>query len=153
MTKPTDGWPRLSSAAFYNDAGQAIDWLVRAFGFQVRLRIEGEAGRIEHSELTFGDGLLMVGNAGGKSSRQVPLPCASPASLGGVNTQSICVLVDDVDAHCERARAAGATIVEEPSTIDHGAGYAVDRSYLAVDLEGHRWCFMQRLRGPVAQQR
>jgi uncharacterized glyoxalase superfamily protein PhnB len=66
--KPTpQGWPRISSAVFYDDAAAAIPWLCRVFGFEVRLKVEGENGRIEHSELAFGDGLVMVGTAGGKS--------------------------------------------------------------------------------------
>jgi uncharacterized glyoxalase superfamily protein PhnB len=53
--KPTPtGWPRISSAVYYEDAPEAIDWLCRAFGFEVRVRIEGEGGSIEHSELTYG---------------------------------------------------------------------------------------------------
>ena len=52
MKKPPEGWPRISSAVFYDDAGKAIDWLCRAFGFEVQLKIEGEGGRIEHSELS-----------------------------------------------------------------------------------------------------
>jgi uncharacterized glyoxalase superfamily protein PhnB len=146
MNKPPKGWPRISSAVFYEDAGRAIDWLCSAFGFDVRLKVEGEGGRIEHSELTFGEGLIMVGTAGGKSERPVPLPCKSPRALGGANTQSLCVCVDDVDAHCERARAAGATIMEEPATHDYGEEYWSDRSYRVEDLEGHQWWFMQRIR-------
>jgi len=87
---------------FYEDAASAIDWLCRAFGFEARLRVEGKDGRIEHSELVFGEGLIMVGSAGGKSERPVPLPCKSPRALGGANTQSLCVYVDEVDAHCRR---------------------------------------------------
>jgi hypothetical protein len=64
MTKPPEHWPRISSGVFYEDAAKAIDWLCRAFGFEVRLKVEGEGGRIEHSELTFADGLIMVGSAG-----------------------------------------------------------------------------------------
>src|SRR5690606_37481574 len=63
------GWPRISSAVFYDDAARAIDWLCAAFGFEVRLKVEGDGGRIEHSELTFGDGLIMVGSTGGRSGR------------------------------------------------------------------------------------
>ena len=63
MKQPPAGWPRISSSLFYDDAAAAIDWLVRAFDFRLRLRIEGEGGRIEHSELTYGDGLIMVGEA------------------------------------------------------------------------------------------
>jgi uncharacterized glyoxalase superfamily protein PhnB len=147
MKPPPAGWPRISSAVFYEDAGQAIDWLCEAFGFEVRLRIEGEGGRIEHSELTFGDdGLIMVGSAGGKADRAVPLPCKSPKSLGGGMTQALCICVDDVDAHAARARAAGAKIVEGPETHDYGEDYWSDRSYRAVDPEGHHWWFMQRVR-------
>ena len=140
------GWPRVSSALFYEDAARAIDWLCAAFGFEVRLKVEGEAGRIEHSELTIGDGLIMVGSAGGKSERPGGLPCKSPRALGGANTQALCVCVDDVDAHAERARRAGAIIREEPRTQDYGEDYWADRTYRAEDLEGHQWFFMQRVR-------
>ena len=148
MKATPPGWPRISSSLFYDDAAAAIDWLCRTFGFEVRLRIEGEGGRIEHSELVFGDGLIFVGAAGGKSTRPVPLPCKSPHALGGSVTQALCVFVDDVDAHCERARAAGAKIVEPPTTNDYGEEYWADRTYRAVDLEGHQWWFMQRVKGP-----
>lgn len=150
FTKPTPaGWPRISSAVFYEDAAAAIDWLCAAFGFDVRLRIEGAGGRIEHSELTAGDGLIMVGNSGGKSSRPGGLPTKSPRELDGINTQMMCVFVDDVDAHAKHAQSAGARIIDEPSTTDYGDDYWVDRSYRAEDPEGHQWWFMQRLRGPV----
>ncbi len=78
MNKTPQGWPRITSAVFYDDAAKAIDWLCEAFGFEVRLKIEGEGGRIEHSELTFGDGVIMVASTGGKSTRPRPLPCRSP---------------------------------------------------------------------------
>jgi len=146
MNKPPQGWPRISSALFYDDAAAAIDWLCRAFGFEVQLKVEGEGGRIEHSELIFGEGMIMVGSVGGKSDRPAPMPSKSPRSLGGANTQALCVYVDDVDAHCARARAAGAKIAEEPTTHDYGEDYWSDRSYRAEDLEGHQWWFMQRVR-------
>ena len=56
--------------------------------------------------------------------------------------------VDDVDAHCSRARAAGASIFAEPEVHDYGADYWSDRSYGAVDPEGHHWWFTQRIRDP-----
>lgn len=143
---PPAGWPRISSAVFYDDAAAAIDWLCRAFGFEVRLKVEGEGGRIEHSELTLGEGLIMVGTVGGESGRANPLPCKSPRALGGMNTQMLCVCVDDADAHCQKARAAGAKIVEPPTTKDYGEEYWSDRTYRAEDPEGHQWFFMQRLR-------
>jgi uncharacterized glyoxalase superfamily protein PhnB len=149
--KPTPvGWPRISSAVFYEDAGAAIDWLCRAFGFEVRLKVEGEGGRIEHSELAFGpDGLIMVGSSGGeKAGRPERGMFVSPRVVGGRNTQSLCLFVDDADAHCAKARAAGARIIQEPKTTDYGEDYWADRGYEAQDPEGHYWWFLQRLRDP-----
>ena len=147
MKKPPKGWPRISSAVFYEDASKAIDWLCDAFGFEVRLKIEGEGGRIEHSELTFADdGLICVGSIGGKSERKIPLPATSPRHVGGKNTQILCICVDDVDAHCAHARSSGAKIIEEPTTSDYGEEYWSDRTYRVEDLEGHHWWFMQRMR-------
>jgi uncharacterized glyoxalase superfamily protein PhnB len=145
MKPPPSGWPRITSAVFYDDAGPAIDWLCRVFGFRVRLKVEGEGGRVEHSELEFGDdGLIMVGSTGRSDE---PRPhCKSPRSVGGANTQSLCIAVEDADVHFQRARAAGAKIVSEPKTTDYGEEYWADRTYEAEDLEGHRWWFMQRVR-------
>lgn len=143
---PPTGLPRITSAVFYDDASAAIDWLCRVFGFELRLVVKSEHGHVEYSELTFGEGMISVNESGGKSTRPEPLPCVSPRAVGGVNTQVLCVCVDDVDAHCAQARAAGARIVDEPRTADYGDGYWSDRSYRAIDLEGHQWWFMQRLR-------
>ena len=148
MKQPPAGWPRISSALFYENAGAAIDFLCRAFGFEVRLRVDGPNGRIEHSQLAFGDGLIMVSTSGGREDRTVPIDCRSPKSLGGAITQSLCIFVDDADAHCAHARAAGALIKEEPSTTDYGPDYWSDRGYRAEDPEGHQWWFMQRVRDP-----
>lgn len=139
-------WPRMSSSIFYENPARAIDWLVEAFDFEVRLRIEGEGGRIEHSELTYGGGLVFVSGAGAANAhpeRQFPV---SPKAIGERNTQALCVFIDDVEAHCARARKAGARIEMEPTTTDYGDDYWTDRTYLAIDPEGHRWWFMQRLR-------
>jgi uncharacterized glyoxalase superfamily protein PhnB len=138
---PPKGWPRISSSIVYAEAAKAIDWLCRAFGFEVRLKVEGDGGKIVHSELVLGEGLIMAGDAEkpGRDWRK------TPAQAGGC-TQALCVIVDDVDAHCERARKAGATIASEPKTSDYGDGYWVDRSYEAIDLEGHHWWFMQRIK-------
>ena len=146
--KPTPtGWPRISSGIYYRDAAHMIDWLCEAFGFEVRLKVEGEAGRIEHSELTFGtDGLIMVGREQTGPERRFETDMLSPLTAGG-NTQGLMIYVDDVDAHCARARAAGARIVAEPAEHDYGDDYWADRSYGAVDPEGHMWWITQRLRG------
>lgn len=143
MKPAPSNWPRISSALYYEDASTAIDWLCRVFGFEVRLKIEGEGGSIEHSELTYGEGLIMVGQAG---LAHKPSFRKSPRSVGGANTQNLMVFVDDVDAHCEQARAAGAKIVAEPVTTDYGEGYWTDRAYECEDVEGHHWWIVQRLR-------
>jgi uncharacterized glyoxalase superfamily protein PhnB len=140
--KPTpQNWLRLSSAIFYEDPAAAIEWLCRAFGFTVRIKVEGEDGAILHSELDFGEGVVMVGDVERGAFR------GSPRALGGKNTQSIMAFVDDADAHCAQARAEGAKILEEPEDHDYGPAYWTDRSYEAEDLEGHRWWFTQRIRG------
>jgi uncharacterized glyoxalase superfamily protein PhnB len=148
MKKSPAGWPRISASVFYKDPAFAIDWLCRAFGFEVRLKIEGEGGRIEHSELTFGEGLIMVGASGESDPKEGAFRALhkSPLEVGGGNTQSLALFIDDADAHCARARAAGAEIFHEPKTTDYGDDYWTDRSYGAKDPEGHMWWFMQRLR-------
>jgi uncharacterized glyoxalase superfamily protein PhnB len=139
----------VTPALAYRDAAATIDWLCRVFGFEVRLKVQGEDGRIEHSELTFGDdGLVMLGSEKDASNSPLPVARRSPASVGGTNTQGTMVFVDDVDAHCARARAAGARIVAEPADHDYGEDYWVDRSYGALDPEGHLWWFTQRLGDP-----
>lgn len=149
MKQTPKGWPRLSSSLFYNDAVKAIEFLCRAFGFEVRLLVEGEGGRVEHSELTWGEALIMVGQTGpAKPGREQWPQWASPISAAGLNTQCIMLFVDDTDAHCARARAEGAVIIDEPKVHDYGEDYWADRSYGAVDLEGHMWWFTQRLRDP-----
>jgi uncharacterized glyoxalase superfamily protein PhnB len=140
-------WPRISSGVYYVDAARAIDWLVEAFGFEVRLRIEGDGGVIEHSELTLNGGLVMVGSTG-RGNRPDRAHCRSPKQVGGVNTQALCVYVADPDAHCARARAAGADIVREPTTDDYGEEYGAHRTYEAVDPEGHHWFFLHIVRDP-----
>lgn len=134
-------FPRITPSLYYDDATAAIAWLCRAFGFEVRLKVQGDAGdQVIHSELVLGTGVIMVSTAGRHEHTQ------SPRTLGGANSQSIMVYVDDVEAHCRRARAAGAAITTEPETHDYGDGYWVDRSYGAKDCEGHSWWFTQRVR-------
>lgn len=91
--------------------------------------------------------MFMVGSAGGAPPRPERAGCVSPRSVGGQNTQRSCVLVDDADAHCARAPAAGAVIAAESRTDDYGPDYWADRSYEAIDPEGHHWFFIERVRG------
>lgn len=149
--KPTPpGWPRISSSVCYEDPAKAIDWLCNAFGFEVRLKVEGDDGSILHAELVFGEGVIMLGGAD-KKYRPEYAYRQSPREIGGANTQNMMVYVDDVEAHCRRAREAGAKIVSEPTTTDYGKEYWSDRGYEAEDLDGHHWWFNQRLRDPVAK--
>ncbi len=147
-------WPRISPGVYYDEPGAAIDWLCRAFGFTVRLRIDGGNGEVVHSELLLGDGegdgLIMVGGAknsavqGDRPDRDIRR--RSPQSNDGYNTQSLMVYIEDAAAHCERARAAGAKILQEPKLSDYGEEHWADLCYEAQDLEGHRWWFAERVR-------
>ncbi len=147
-TPPPANWPRLSVALTYQNRAAAIDWLCRALGFEVRLRVEGDAGEIVHSELTYGEALIMVGGEGRPDD-----PAAwrrlfrSPRTVDGAITSSIMLYVDDVEAHCAQARTSGATIVDEPSVHDYGPDHWTDRSYGLLDCEGQMWWISQRLSG------
>ncbi len=142
MKNPPSGWPRIAPAVFYQDAAASIEWLVHAFGFAVRVKVEDDQGRIVHSQLVMDGGLVMVSQAGLSPERTYLM---SPQAAGGANTQALFVYVDDADAHCEKARAAGAVVVAEPETQDYGDGYWADRTYQARDPEGHNWWFAERV--------
>jgi uncharacterized glyoxalase superfamily protein PhnB len=116
----------------YEDARAAIEFLCGAFGFARKAVYEGEDGAIAHAELTLGNGMVMLG-----SVNQSPYgkQLVRPRAAGGV-TMSVYAIVDDVDAHYARAKAAGATIMREPVTQDYGG-----RDYTAKDPEGHLWTF------------
>ena len=125
-----------------------IDWLCEAFGFEVRLKVEGDKGQIVHSELIYGEGLIMVGEESDEArSKRWNINMRSPLTVNA-NTQGMMVFVDDADSHCQHARKAGAKIVDEPAVHDYGEDYWADRSYGAVDPEGHLWWFTQRVRNP-----
>jgi uncharacterized glyoxalase superfamily protein PhnB len=118
----------LVPAIVYRDPRAALDWLAQAFGFELTMLIEDGEGHVGHAEMRHGDGLIMVGAEWSEDHR-------SPASVGGKNTQSVHVEVaEDVDAHCARARAAGAEIIAEPADQFYGA-----RTYRCRDPEGHIW--------------
>jgi uncharacterized glyoxalase superfamily protein PhnB len=148
MKPAPKNFPRISSSLVYDDPVAAIDWLCRAFGFEVRLKVEGDEGTIIHSELAFGDGLIMVAGTAAKSAHPEWTWRKSPREAGGANTQTLFIYVDDVEAHCARARAAGAVVTDEPKTSDYGDDYWSDRSYGCVDPGGHHWWIAQRLRDP-----
>jgi uncharacterized glyoxalase superfamily protein PhnB len=120
--------PVLTSALSYRDPRAALDWLQKAFGFEIAMLIEDPAGGVAHSQMRLGDGMIMVGSEWSADHK-------SPASVDGKNTQSVHIQIEgDIDAHCERARAAGAEITQAPATQFYG-----DRTYRCRDLEGHIW--------------
>ena len=148
---PPAGCPQLTSSLFYREPAKAIAWLCEAFGFELRLKVEGEPGEIIYSELVYGGAQVSVSASARpgdtfEPGREFKARHASPLDLGGLNTQALCLYVDDADAHCAHARAHGATIYAEPATHDYGDDYWCDRSYGATDLEGPAWWFMHRLR-------
>lgn len=118
----------LTSALCYRDPKAALKFLEAAFGFELTMLIEDNDGKLAHSEMSFGDSLIMIGNEWTQMHK-------SPASIDGFNTQTVHIhLEGDIDAHCERARAAGFEILMEPEDQFYG-----DRTYRCRDPEGHFW--------------
>lgn len=125
----------LISALSYRDPRAALAWLERAFGFEIAMLIEDVDGGVAHSEMSYGDCLVMIGNEWSEDHK-------SPVSIGGKNTQSVHIQVEtDIDQHCDRARAAGAMIIQEPETQFYG-----DRTYRCRDIEGHIWTVGQTVK-------
>jgi uncharacterized glyoxalase superfamily protein PhnB len=124
---------RIIPTLRYQDAPAAIDWLCRAFGFERHFVVPGDDGTIAHAQLTFGNGMIMLGS--GRDDEFGRLQ-KTPAQLGGVGTQSPYVIVPDVDAHHARAVAAGARVTMAPMDQDYGG-----RFYSCRDPEGHLWNF------------
>jgi uncharacterized glyoxalase superfamily protein PhnB len=121
----------VSPYLLYEDGAGALDFLQRAFGFEEEMRMPGEEGRsIGHAQLRLGDDVIMLAE-GGPDYR-------SPKRADHYNAL-VHVYVDDVDAHFEQAKAAGAEIVMEPTDQEYG-----DRRYDAKDPEGNFWSFAKR---------
>ena len=132
MADATNASAMIIPALRYDDAVAAIEWLCAAFGFEKHFVVLGENKSVAHAQLTFRDSMIMLGSGGdGDYDRLI----RSPADAGGV-TQAPYVVVEDVDEHCERARAAGADIVMPPADQEHGG-----RLYVCRDPEGHVWSF------------
>jgi len=118
----------------YDDALAAIDWLCKAFGFEKHAVYADDNGIVQHAQLTFGNGMIMLGSTANRSAWGERI--VQPRAIGGRETQCPCVVVDDCEAHYARAKAAGAEIVDALETKDYGgAGYS------CRDPEGHLWWF------------
>jgi len=109
----------------YQNLPEAIDWLVKTFGFSEHYRY---GNPVSGAQVRFGNTYLMLKQARGG---------ASPKQLG-YGTQMLTLFVTDVDAHHCHAKEAGATIVEELNETCYG-----ERQYGVVDLDGHLWLFSQ----------
>ena len=133
--------PALSSAVCYQDPKAALAFLEKAFGFELAMLIEDKEGNLAHSQMRFGDAMVMIGNEWSADHK-------SPRSIGGKNTQTVHIqITTDVDAHCARARAAGAEILAEPETQFYG-----DRTYRCRDPEGHIWTVSQTVEAVTREQ-
>jgi uncharacterized glyoxalase superfamily protein PhnB len=126
----------------YQDVGAAVEWLNSAFGFRERGdRYTNDDGTVTHAELELDGALVMLGWPGPayRSPKAHSAECEQARKwLEPPNVvDGVLVYVDDLDEHCERARAAGATILREPVEEPYG------KLYSAADVEGHRWMFMQ----------
>jgi len=115
----------------YRNAPAAIEWLGRVFGLKKNLVVPDDSGGIVHAQLSFGDGMTMLGsvrdNEWGRFIRQ-------PDEIGGAATQSVYLVVPDADVIYERAKNAGAEILIPVRNEEYGG-----RSFSCRDLEGHLW--------------
>lgn len=126
----------------YEDVSAAGDWLCAAFGFSPSSeQYRDDEGRVTQAELAYGDGVVMLGFAGPeyRSPRRHAQECAQAAKWldNPYVVDGVLVLVEDLDAHLEHARSAGAEILRGPDDQPFG------RLYTAADVEGHRWMFVQ----------
>lgn len=124
-----DGAGKIGGSVFpafkYDDAPAAIDFLKQAFGFEPGLVVPGPDGTIAHAELGLGGGGVMLG------SRQ-----PKPAEPWFEAPFGVYVVIEDIEAHYERAKAAGARIVRPLADTEYGS-----REYSALDHEGRVWSF------------
>jgi uncharacterized glyoxalase superfamily protein PhnB len=125
MSTPAPRRPAFISSVIYRDNRAALKWLQKAFGFEPSEVLTDAKDNIVHAEMTHGDGVIMI-----------------PESVGGSNTQRVHVRLEKgIDEHCARARAAGAKVAMEPADQFYG-----DRTYSALDPEGHHWTFSQAVK-------
>jgi len=117
----------------YNNVDAAIDFLCRAFGFELRSKETDANGKACYAELSFGDTIIMIAAASGFDLDRF---MTQPGDIGGAETQCCYYVVDDIDAHYARARNAGCEIVIDMQTRPNGA-----RAFTCRDPEGHLWCF------------
>jgi len=129
----------------YEDAGRAADWIAEAFGFEETGRWTDGEGRATHVNMEFDGGMFMLGwpSPDYQSPKHHAEVCEHARMWSEVPyvVDGVLVNVDDIDAHFQRAKEAGATILSE---LEDNPGVG-QRQYRAEDIEGHRWMFAQRL--------
>jgi uncharacterized glyoxalase superfamily protein PhnB len=118
----------------YRNALAMIDWLCDAFGFEKQAVYKGADDIVMHAQLTFGNGMIMIGSVDNQSLSSKWLK--QPDEIGGQETQSPYLIVSDCDALYERAKAAGATILLELEDKGYGG-----KGFTCSDPEGHIWHF------------
>ncbi|MER7692020.1 VOC family protein [Streptomyces sp. NPDC097610] len=128
MAGTDGGRPSIYPTLLYADAKAAIRQLTEAFGFSEASVYESEDGTVMHAELVQGNGAVMLGSKGRGGVFDGAMKDAGPAG--------VYVVVDDVDAHHQRAVDHGAEILMPPTDQDYGS-----RDYLARDAEGNIWSF------------
>jgi len=139
--------PTFKPTAFYLDPMAALRWLEAAFGFETTSLVTDAEGRVGYSEMSFLGGAVSI-NPGFVSPIIGEARMVSPLEIEGRGTQFIRVhLPEGIDAHYERAKAAGARITQPPEDQFYG-----ERTYRALDLEGHVWNFAQPLAQPTLQE-
>lgn len=120
---------------YYEDLAAALTWLAKAFGLKrYGVPMKGPDGRINHAAMKSGTGIVMMGRPDPKQKYK------NPKHLGQA-TQSLYVIVDDVDRHFERSKKMGARILEPPEDTEYG-----HRRYGACDPEGHEWYFARPIK-------
>lgn len=116
----------------YRDALSAIDWLVRAFGFEKQVVYMGPDNTVAHAQLTLGSGMIMLGSV--DNGREYGRQIVQPDEIDLRETQSPYLVVADADAVYATAKTAGASIVMDIADMDYGG-----RAFTCRDLEGHLW--------------
>ena len=130
--------PAIIPCLRYEDAPAAIDFLCRAFGFERHAvhADDQDPGIVHHAQLTDRGNMIMLSSVGRGDGEWADKAGMKTVTQAGGNTQTVYIVLDDVDAHAARARAAGAEIIAEPADQDYGG-----RVYSARDPEGYVWSF------------
>jgi uncharacterized glyoxalase superfamily protein PhnB len=113
------------------DAGKALDFYQKAFGFRKLNAMTDKEGRVVHAEVEWQDAWIMLGTEGAYGG-----PCRAPVTSGVRSPVNLYLYCEDVDSLFARATAGGAKAEASPSDMFWG-----DRMCKVVDPDGHIWCF------------